>query len=274
MISLDKIRSGLAFYRLEEIADRVLTCAEAINASPFSEDFEKRVYDLYEGDPAVLEKLYAHHTAGDMFAPGIHPDAPLAAAALGGNIHRDNARKYGFDRTQTEKQIARMRDYIGFVGGGGNTTALAWSANMVRGILVEAGILQFQLVKKPGEKDVIYIHIPGGKFTEENIKASVEESRPIIKASYGLENPAYYCESWLLSPEVHELLGEDSNIRRFYRLFDVIPGGDCRADILWNVFGVTDPESDLKEKTSLQRSIKKAFAEGKSFRIGIGRLIS
>ena len=270
MISLEQVKSGIAFYRLDELSDRILTCAEALNRSAFLPCFEKRLYDLYEGAPEVLDTLYEYHTPDDLFAPGIFPDAPLAAAALGAAYHQNNIKKYHFDEEQIEKQRVRMNDYITYMSGGNNTTTLPWSANMARGILIDVGILQFQLVED-GKRQVIYIHIPGdGAFTEKNIRAAVEESRPLVRRYYGLEEPEYICISWLLSPEVHALLGESSNIYRFYEMFDVEPGEECKSDILWNVFGTNDPSDELKEKTSLQRSIKKAFSEGRVFHIGMG----
>lgn len=271
MISLELVRSGIAFYGLDELSDRILASAEEINGSEQLPVFEKRIVDLYEGDPEALETFYEYHTPDAMFAPGISPDAPLVAAALGAAYHRENVKKYRFDEAQIALQRVRMKDYITYMAGGNNTTTLPWSANMARGILFEVGVLQFQLVRE-GEKQVIFIHIPGiGEFTEENIRAAVEESRPLVEKYYGLEKPEYICISWLLSPEVHALLGEKSNIYRFYEMFEVEPGEDCRGDVLWNVFGTNDPEAELKEKTSLQRSIKKAFAEGTVFHIGMGK---
>ncbi len=271
MLSEEQVLFGISFYGEEKRQASILECVRELNSSEFLPTVEK-IYDtLYFGKTEELEKLYAANSAEKMFRKGIPPMTPIVMFMLGGKIHDENMRRFAFDEAQVQKQKAALGMYIDIVSNVGNTTALAWSANFVRGDLIEAGILQFQTLYKDDGTPEIYIHIPGGNLKTEDVLRSVCESRELMKRYYGIENAEYKCDSWLLSPEIHEMLNENSNIYRFYELFDVTPGANCKDDILWNLFHVTEPSASLDEKTSLQRKVKAAFAEGKEFFCGIGR---
>mgnify|MGYP000434248391 CR=1 FL=1 len=66
----------------------------------------------------------------------------------------------------------------------------------------------------------------------------------------------------------------NSNIAKFYNLFEVQDGPDAQKDILNFVFNMQecDDYNNLLEDTSLQRLLKKQLLENKSIKIGWGKL--
>ena len=72
--------------------------------------------------------------------------------------------------------------------------------------------------------------------------------------------------SWLLDPQLPEVLGEDSNIGRFCRRFTPVftPGkGEAVFDFVF--LGHTpDERESLPEDTSLQRALKAHYMAGKA----------
>lgn len=218
----------------------------------------------------MLEKLYCANKTEKMFGQDTPSLTPLIVFMLGGKIHNENMMRFHFDMKQIQKQKIAINEYIRIVQNTGNTTALAWSANFVRGLLIEVGALQFQPVFADNGTSRVYIHIPGVSLKKEDVLRSVEESRELMRRYYGMDRADYWCDSWLLSPEIHALLNENSNIYKFYSLFDVVPGADCKADIMWNLFHLIDSDTPLPENTSLQRSVKKALEEGQHFFSGNG----
>lgn len=270
MLSKEQMLAGMAFYGMESERDALLACTEEINRSACLSRVETVVETLYTGDVMRLETLYTADSAAKMFGEDAPALTPLVVFMLGGAFHEVNVCRFHFDEDQIQKQQEALRGYIETVRNIGNTTALAWSANFVRGILIEAGVLQFQVLSASDGTPRVYIHIPGKSLKEEDVLRSVEESRALLARYYGIPHPDYWCDSWLLSPGIHALLNENANIYKFYNLFDVVSGEDCQTDIRWNLFHLTDPDAPLPENTSLQRLVKKAWTEGQRFCGGIG----
>lgn len=90
---------------------------------------------------------------------------------------------------------------------------------------------------------------------------------------FKVEKPQYVCDSWLLSPEIHQLVSKDSNIYQFYELFDVSKGYDCIRDIFDFVYRTKECDyRELAEETSLQRVIKEYLLDGNCIHLGCGIL--
>lgn len=91
---------------------------------------------------------------------------------------------------------------------------------------------------------------------------------------YAIKNFKYICNSWLLSKQIYEIIDENSNISKFYNLFDTTEGEECINDILNFVYGIDKCEdySLLPTNTSLQSNIKNELLNGKIFYLGLGVL--
>lgn len=67
-----------------------------------------------------------------------------------------------------------------------------------------------------------------------------------------------YCESWMLSPALRELMDENSNILQFQNLFiEEKTDYNSMAVLDWVFPGYHSVSEDLPENTSLQRKMKR-----------------
>lgn len=80
------------------------------------------------------------------------------------------------------------------------------------------------------------------------------------------------CESWMLEPSLAQILPEDSRILAFQRRFKLVgvePSEDWR-EFIFNTNPL--PVSELPERTTLQRNMKRYLLAGGSFGDGLGIL--
>lgn len=81
------------------------------------------------------------------------------------------------------------------------------------------------------------------------------------------------CDSWMLVPELQELLGESSRIVAFQRLFEIDQiDREATWFLGWIYPGHDTVDGNLPEKTSLQRQLKKYLLAGNKFGIAKGHL--
>jgi hypothetical protein len=138
---------------------------------------------------------------------------------------------------------------------------VAWS-----GALYWLGRLQFNLTRFADEW-VISTHIPeSGPLTPERVADSFGRARAFF-ARHFPEYPTrlFHCGSWLLDPQLAEVLPADSNMARFQRLWEL--RGERRpgdGDAIFFVFrrrGDVDPAT-LPQDTTLQRAIVARLVAG------------
>ena len=116
---------------------------------------------------------------------------------------------------------------------------------------------------------ILSLHIPRGvKFTPDIVKASFEEMVEFVKKYFPDENPrAIYCFSWLLDPQLADILPETSNIANFGKLFTPISKMNNGKGALSFVFSIADDNPDfdaLPEDNSLFRALKAHYKSGKA----------
>ncbi len=123
---------------------------------------------------------------------------------------------------------------------------------------------EWEIAIRPGD-DVIGLHIPRNvKFTPEAIDQSLAEGLVIAKKRYPEWNPvAFECTSWMMSPTLNEVLGDQAKISQFSARFLRFPIKNAGMDIFGYVFpkDCTDFEK-LPEDTSLQRALKAKYIKG------------
>jgi hypothetical protein len=136
----------------------------------------------------------------------------------------------------------------------------AWIEVVLSGRLVELGRLQFDDVGDDG----LGVHVPeAGPLTPALCDASFARARQIFTA-----HRTAACRSWLLDPQLAEVLSADSNIVRFQRRFELVEGGgDGNADVLRFVFHTSDPDLDkLTPRTTLERALVERMRAGGEWR--------
>jgi hypothetical protein len=143
------------------------------------------------------------------------------------------------------------------MNGEGWPVMLQWLTLHVRGGIYELGRLQFHRRRTP-ESRALSLHIPrSGPLTPDACDASFAWAREFFPRHFPDEPyDEVTCGSWLLDPTLAEYLPADSNILRFQRRFELLPGGeDGTEDFLRFVFGtIATPIEELTARTSLQRA--------------------
>ena len=123
----------------------------------------------------------------------------------------------------------------------------------------------WEKILSPGDYAISF-HIPkNADLSPGNLDKVFADGIEKIKSYYKDKNVrCIICGSWLLSPELWEILPEKSNIVAFGKRFTLIPVKCGGRDVFSFVFppGIKD-YNDLPENTSLERGLKKHYLEGK-----------
>ena len=141
---------------------------------------------------------------------------------------------------------------------------LEWIDVVFSGRLAELGRLQFE---DHGE-GVLDVHIPEtGPLTPALCDASFARARELFSAHH-----TAICHSWLLDPQLADVLPPTSNIVRFQRRFELTgESDDGNEDVLRFVFHTSSPDLDrLRPRTTLERALVEHMRAGRSWRTPTG----
>ncbi len=122
---------------------------------------------------------------------------------------------------------------------------------------------------------VVTIHIPGNdKLLQKTMEESFLAAVPILKKAFGAYNPKkLVCTSWLLSPQLFDILDSNSNIRRFQSYFDRIGWYADENALYEHIFhSPICPPEKLVPKNQFQDGILRIYREGGKLHNGFGVL--
>lgn len=124
---------------------------------------------------------------------------------------------------------------------------------------------EWEAVLRPGD-DVVFIHIPRKtNMAEDYVTKSLKEGFNLVKKHYPELSPkCIICYSWLLAPNLEDIIGSDKKLTKFMKRFTKYPvldssGQLCRS-FVW--LGENGDVESLSENTSLQRGIKQLWRDG------------
>ena len=272
------IDSALSYYDIEDTwyRDQCYACMMMIHDSAsLKQTFQELLDILYVDRTQKINRLWSIQSAEDLFHERVHPFVTCVALLCGCHIHQRNMMMLHFDKTQRTIHKLRVKevltkDIFQRKLESIRISQMIWGTYFINVRLVEVGRLQYEYV----DKNIVRIHIPSDEKLEVlKVMHSIACSADMIKRYFKIEEPQYVCDSWLLSPEIHQLVSKDSNIYQFYELFDVSQGYDCIRDIFDFVYQTTECDYHyLAEDTSLQRAIKKYLLDGNHIYLGSGIL--
>ncbi|MDC7242190.1 MAG: acyltransferase domain-containing protein, partial [Spirochaetales bacterium] len=141
-----------------------------------------------------------------------------------------------------------------------------WFPRQISLYLFRLGSLEYEMYIKDGEK-LLSIHIPSdADMNASALRKSWLQARSFFREFY----PDYgsvpmFCSSWLLYPELQDILPGSSKIIGFLREFSIRSvDKESRECMKW-IFGREDiPLDQLPEKSSLQRSVKALMLKGEN----------
>ncbi len=277
-IELVEIEKAFKYYQINDInyKNKCYKCIEDINTI---EDFNiktEEIYSiLYTNKKFEIDTLWKKQNMIELFGEHYNPFVTSVLILLGYKLHEKNMIDKNYSNMQKELYKRRVtetltKDIYDRKLESIRISQMIWASYFINIKLIEVGRLQYEKCE-----NYIKIHIPSGdKLKIEEVLNSIKESKFEIERYFNLKNPEYHCDSWLLSNQVNAIIDSNSNIAKFYNLFEVQDGPDAKKDILNFVFNKQDCDdyNNLLEDTSLQRLLKKQLLENKSIKIGLGKL--
>ena len=143
-------------------------------------------------------------------------------------------------------------------------TAGWWFPRQLAMELFRLGSLEFELVEHE-EGRRVYLHIPSdASLAPEAVDDSLDRFRAFAAEFYpDWTGIPFYCDSWLLSPVLTELLPDSSRILAFQRRFTILSvDRENTGAINWVYPGHREPSEQLPEETALQRRMKPFLLAG------------
>ena len=249
-----------------ELTAQILPLAEAVSRIP-------RLEELY--DPQTWDAGYER--LSELLGEDPRGVKTLCYFLFRAEETWDQYRALGWSR---ERYRDTMRCFSRFAGeyrrrwGRDGFDRGRWTVRQISGRLVRVGELEYERTTLEG-KPALSLHIPSdARLLPDLLRLSWAQAREDLGAAF----PEYrdvplFCDSWLLSPALKELLPETSNILRFQRSFSITPLDRC--SFMRCVF--SDPELPLAqqpEDTTLRRRVKAFLLSGGTIPDGRGILSS
>ena len=257
------IDNALSYYGINDewYRKQCYACMKTIETdNHLMQKFEELLDVLYVDKIQKINRLWSIESAEELFQQSVHPFVTSVALLCGCQLHQKNMFEHHFDEVQQSIHKIRMKevltkDIFQRRLESIRISQMIWGTYFINVRLVEVGRLQYEYV----DVHTIRIHIPADEKLEvSKVIHSIACSKDILKRYFEIEEPQYVCDSWLLSPEIHQ---------------HVSKGYDCIRDIFDFVYQTKECDyRDLAEKTSLQRSIKNYLLDGNCIHLGSGIL--
>lgn len=277
-VNINEIDNALKYYKINDIEykNKCYKCIEDLNSVYDFYNKSEEIYNiLYTDKSYAIDTLWKRQNMIELFGKQYNPFITSVLVLLGYKIHDKNMIDKNYNNS--EKELYKKRVIDALTNDIYNRklesiriSQMIWAAYFINTKLIEVGRLQYEKCE-----DHIKIHIPiGDKLETEKVLNSIRDSKIEIEKYFNLKNPKYRCDSWLLSNQVNAIINSNSNIAKFYSLFDVKDGPDATKDILNFVFETQecDNYNALPENTTLQKLLKQELLKNKEFKIGWGKL--
>lgn len=275
---LSVIENALKYYQINDTnyKNKCYKCIKDVNEIKDFNIKVEEIYDiLYTDKSFKIDTLWKRQNMIELFGEPYNPYITNILVLYGYEIHCQNMKLKKYNREQKELYKKRVKETLTndiFVRKleGIRISQMIWAAYFINTKLIEVGRLQYEKCENH-----IKIHIlPGEKLQIDKVLESIKNSKQEIEKYFNIKNPEYRCDSWLLSNQINNIIDANSNIAKFYNLFEVKDGLDATKDILNFVFNVQECSNynDLVEDTSLQKLLKQQLLKNKEMKIGWGKL--
>ncbi len=128
----------------------------------------------------------------------------------------------------------------------------------------EDAVINGETVIAKGE-NTISIHIPSdARLNPENNKTSLKNAMKFLEKHFpSFEYRMMYCQSWIISPNLRDVLNENSNIINFLENFEIYKvDPDQESYKIWVFKNEKLTIDQFPQNTSLQRNITKHLRQG------------
>ncbi|MEG1926425.1 MAG: acyltransferase domain-containing protein [Ruthenibacterium sp.] len=159
-----------------------------------------------------------------------------------------------------------------------------WTWRALSLSLYRLGTLEFECLHLPNDiatalavragVKALSVHIPSDACltTDQLILSYSKAKKMFFKPNNEL---LIYCRTWLLSPNLQNLISENSNIRTFANDYQIMQTNTNDTSFYNWIFATTPqtPINDLSENTSLQRAVKAYLLNGGKIGSATGKFI-
>ncbi len=275
---LSVVENALKYYQINDTnyKNKCYKCIKDVNEIKDFNIKAEEIYNiLYTDKSFKIDTLWKRQNMIELFGEQYNPYITNILVLYSYEIHCQNMKLKKYNREQKELYKKRVKETLTndiFVRKleGIRISQMIWAAYFINTKLIEVGRLQYEKCENH-----IKIHIPSGeKLQIDKVLDSIKNSKQEIEKYFNIKNPEYRCDSWLLSNQINNIIDSNSNIAKFYNLFEVKDGLDTTKDILNFVFNVQECSNynDLIEDTSLQKLLKQQLLKNKEMKIGWGKL--
>lgn len=275
---LSVIENALKYYQINDTnyKNKCYKCIKDVNEIKDFNIKAEEIYNiLYTDKSFKIDTLWKRQNMNELFGEQYNPYITNILVLYGYEIHCQNMKLKKYNREQKELYKKRVKETLTndiFVRKleGIRISQMIWAAYFINTKLIEVGRLQYEKCENH-----IKIHIPSGeKLQIDKVLDSIKNSKQEIEKYFNIKNPEYRCDSWLLSNQINNIIDSNSNIAKFYNLFEVKDGLDATEYILNFVFNVQECSNynNLVEDTSLQKLLKQQLLKNKEMKIGWGKL--
>lgn len=150
-----------------------------------------------------------------------------------------------------------------------------WTVRQLSLMLFRIGTLEYEIINKD-ENLELSLHIPSdAKLTMSNCRASYESATTFFTQYFPeVHCHSISCHSWLLAPELKDVLREDSRILTFQKSFQIVEEyPEDKAYLEWVYQRSNKPLEELPETTSLQKNLKTYLLAGNQLGTAFGYLV-
>lgn len=201
-------------------------------------------------------------------------------------VYQDNMKDISF----WADRFTRSTGSIGI-----NKENFFWLNDILEGKVIKLGRLQFEILSCERVPEILFseygssaiflnVHIREGEpLSPDQCRISYDfAANFFLEQSQGQASPnrealkaiVFLCDSWLLNPDIIELLPRDSNIIQFQSHFTLLSKDLKSRQMEERVFGyLTENPNDYPETTILQKSLKTALQEGMTYGTAMGFFI-
>ena len=138
-----------------------------------------------------------------------------------------------------------------------------WFPRQLAMLEYRVGCLEYELID--GEAPLISVHIPSdADLSAEAVDKSMAQFDAFLRRQYPQwVQRDWYCESWMMSPTLRELLPEGSRILAFQSRFTVLEEDKNSPAVMdWVFRGCGSDPAQLPEDTTLRRNLKRLLLQG------------
>jgi len=123
----------------------------------------------------------------------------------------------------------------------------------------------------PSGTPILGVHIPRGDgFNPDSIRESFEMAKEFFPKYFGKSYDTYICTSWLLAPQIEDMISPTSSIAYFRTYFTVYDEHKGYSQIEDYIFpGKLEDKTKYPEDTSLRRNVKKFLLDGGEIGMGV-----